>query len=209
MNKKNMKISMVSILSAMVLGACGNGDTEEEQNGNEDNGQQQGSSEQGTGVADASEPREPEEDEVCMYCNMNIPHDEDSVFTAQAVTEDGERVFFDGSGCLTNAKEEAGGSFEKEWVKDHSSNEWIEAETAHVVEDSELNSPMGYGYAFFEEEVDAEEYVLSDTAEAADWQSVEEDGIERAGGGEEMDHEGHGEEESGHDHEENGTHENH
>lgn len=122
MNKKYMKVSMVSVLSAMVLGACGNGDTEQEQNENEENGQQ-GSSEQGAGVAEASEPREPEEDEVCIYCNMNIPHDEDSVFTAQAVTEDGERVFFDDSGCLTNAREEAGGSFEKEWVKDHSSNE--------------------------------------------------------------------------------------
>ncbi|MDX6152647.1 nitrous oxide reductase accessory protein NosL [Marinococcus sp. PL1-022] len=197
MNKKSMIMLSSMLVTTGIMTSCG-GETGQEENSEGQNQMQEESQEENgenasgddTANIDNMTAEEPGKNETCYYCEMGIPHpeDEQSVFTAQAITNDGERVFFDDSGCVENAEQEQDEEFAKVWVKDYSSDEWTEREGTTVVADNSLETPMSYQYAFFEEEADADAYVEEHEAEAASWEDVQADAHERAQGGS-MDHE--------------------
>ncbi|MCP3033341.1 nitrous oxide reductase accessory protein NosL [Halobacillus sp. A1] len=176
MNKRNIALFSSIIVSASVMTACGSGETDQNSSSGAD--QQQETPEDSIQNMSAQEPGK---DETCYYCEMGIPHPEDdhAVFTAQAITQDGERVFFDDSGCVENAEEE-NEEFAKIWVKDFDSKEWVELDGTSVVYDESLNTPMSYHYAFFKSNEDAKSYADEQDAELASWEDVQEDASERS-----------------------------
>ncbi|MDZ5783137.1 nitrous oxide reductase accessory protein NosL [Marinococcus luteus] len=190
MKKKNMVLLSSVLVTTGVMTACG-GETGQGENSGGQNHEQQETQEDrensnGDEAAnvDNMTAEEPGKDETCYYCEMGIPHpeDEQSVFTAQAITNEGERVFFDDSGCIENAEKEQGEKFAKVWVKDYNSDEWFELEDATVVSGDSFETPMSYQYAFFEKESDAEAFVEEHEAEVASWEDVQTDAHERAQG---------------------------
>ncbi len=170
---------------------------------------------------EAAVPTEPTTKDICIYCEMGIPHGDDpkALFTAQAITADGERLFFDDSGCLENAEAEASEPFSEAWVKDFTTNEWIQKSESTVVYDENLETQMSYHYAFFQSEDEATSYVEDSDGELSSWDQIKEDAEARASGGhggmmhhgegEEGDHghgEGHGDEGDDHEDEESHSH---
>lgn len=164
-------------------------------------------------------PTEPTTKDSCIYCEMGIPHGDDPkmLFTAQAITAEGERLFFDDSGCLENAEAEASEPFSEAWVKDFTTNEWISKSVSTVVYDENLETQMSYHYAFFQFEDEATLYVDESGAELSSWEQIQEDAEARASGGQGgmMDHgedeegeNGHGERhvDEGDDHEDEENH---
>lgn len=102
-------------------------------------------------------------------------------FTAQAITADGERVFFDDSGCLLNAERQEEQKFAQAWVRDMDTMEWISDEEVTIVK-ADIQTPMKYGYAFFEDQQAAEQYVTENTdlnAAVTDWNAIDEVAYER------------------------------
>ncbi len=122
-------------------------------------------------------PGEPAEDSLCSFCNMKVYTKEEAlgVSTAQAVTDDGEQLFFDDSGCLLNWSRKTGETYEAEWVRDTVSNEWIETDKSTVVH-SDAATPMKYGFFFFSSEKAANEYIAehaNENAELSSWDAIE------------------------------------
>ena len=129
------------------------------------------------------DPTEPDHGEACAFCNMKVYGSSDSmgVFTAQAITQSGERVFFDDSGCLLNQQRKTGEEFVASWVKDLEAKEWIEVEKSSVVK-AAIETPMKYGYAFFSSPEQADAYVNDNTklqAEHVTWEQIDEVANER------------------------------
>ena len=129
------------------------------------------------------DPTEPDHGEACAFCNMKVYGSSESmgVFTAQAITQSGERLFFDDSGCLLNLQRKTSEEFVASWVKDLESNEWIEVEESAVVK-AAIETPMKYGYAFFSSPEQADAYVNDNTklqAEHVTWEQIDEVANER------------------------------
>ena len=78
-------------------------------------------------------------------------------FTTQAITAEGERVFFDDSGCLLNAERQEEHKFAQAWVRDLETIEWKTDEEVTIVK-ADIETPMKYGYAFFGDRQTAEQY---------------------------------------------------
>lgn len=74
-----------------------------------------------------SGPSEPANKTVCAFCNMEVyqKDHEMGVFTGQAVTKEGETLFFDDSGCILNYERKAEEKLAKRWVRDYVTSEWI------------------------------------------------------------------------------------
>ncbi|WP_347861478.1 nitrous oxide reductase accessory protein NosL [Salimicrobium sp. PL1-032A] len=176
MNRRNLALFSSLVVSAGVMTACG--DSAPDESSSMDTKEQQEAP--ADSIQDVT-AQEPGKNETCYFCEMGIPHPEDeaAVFTAQAITEEGERVFFDDSGCVENAQQE-NGEFAKVWVKDYDSNEWMELEGTSIVYDESLKTPMSYHYAFFDSDEDAKAYVDGKEAELSTWDDVEEDAVERS-----------------------------
>jgi len=181
--KKPIATSM-ALLAALTMSACG--DEEADTNttkeietlsiasNNDDNPHEK---------INDHDPTEPDHDEVCAFCNMKVYGSSDSmgVFTAQAITQSGERVFFDDSGCLLNQQRKTGEEFVASWVKDLEAKEWIEVEKSSVVK-AAIETPMKYGYAFFSSPEQADAYVNDNTelqAEHVTWEQIDEVANER------------------------------
>lgn len=90
---------------------------------------------------------------ACDECHMIISEE---VFSATLRTESGEDLFFDDIGCLflTLSK---GVKPARIWVHDYLSHRWISAEEAFFSVSTDLKTPMGYGIAGFQSELDARE----------------------------------------------------
>ncbi|MGM9929183.1 MAG: nitrous oxide reductase accessory protein NosL, partial [Bacillus sp. (in: firmicutes)] len=96
-------------------------------------------------------------------------------FTAQGVTEDGEHVFFDDSGCLLNYERKTGTELAASWVRDYQTDEWVEADDTVVVK-SDIATPMKYGYAFFSNQEEADAFIAGHAdlnAELVTWDDVD------------------------------------
>ena len=103
--------------------------------------------------------QEPAEDTVCSMCNMKVytKDHEQGVFSAQAIREDGQVVFYDDIGCLLN--DEYVNKVENEkFVRDYATLNWFNVEEAIVVK-TDLKSPMNWGYIFFKYQEDADAYM--------------------------------------------------
>ena len=128
-------------------------------------------------------PTEPDHDEVCAFCNMKIFGSGDvmGAFTTQAITAEGERVFFDDSGCLLNAERQEEHKFAQAWVRDLETMEWKTDEEVTIVK-ADIETPMKYGYAFFGDRQTAEQYVSENTilnATITDWATIDAVAYER------------------------------
>lgn len=183
--KKQATVSL-SLLAMVTLTGCG--DDEANKNSTKD--------EQGTAAVtndtttnDSEEvivehtPTEPDHDQVCAFCNMKIFGSGEAMgaFTSQAITAEGERVFFDDSGCLLNAERKEEQKFAQAWVRDLDTMEWTSDEEVTIVK-ADIQTPMKYGYAFFIDKEAAENYVSENAnlnAAITDWDAVDEVAYER------------------------------
>lgn len=84
--------------------------------------------------------------DVCVNCLMGIT---DQKYTAQAVNEYGEVIWFDDLGCLveyekSKAWKRWGGDKAKVWIGDCETGEWLDVHKAFYRFGD--RTPMGYGY---------------------------------------------------------------
>ncbi|AKS38405.1 hypothetical protein NP92_08340 [Anoxybacillus gonensis] len=123
---------------------------------------------------------EPDENTVCVFCNMKVYPKEHELgkFTAKSVTENGDVLFFDDIGCLFNYKRDHGEAAKK-YVRDYNTFEWIELQNATVVK-ADIKTPMNYGYAFFAKKEDAEKFASEQSkATIVSWEDVDQVAHER------------------------------
>lgn len=130
-----------------------------------------------------NEPEEPSEEHKCAFCNMKVHEKTDpmGVFTAQAITDDGEHLFFDDSGCLLNVTRKGDITMEEEWVRDFHTSEWIKKEEAVVVK-ADITTPMKYGYAFFKDQESADKFIAdhaNENAVLSSWEEIDQVSNER------------------------------
>ncbi|MBS4192177.1 nitrous oxide reductase accessory protein NosL [Bacillus sp. FJAT-49705] len=126
---------------------------------------------------------EPTEEHKCAFCDMKIYLKDETmgVFTAQALNSKGENLFFDDSGCLLNYERKTGEKLDEKWVRDYLSADWIDAEKAIPVH-SDMQTPMKYGYAFFETQDSADKFTSEKTdmeATLSSWEEIDKVSNER------------------------------
>ncbi|WP_052343870.1 nitrous oxide reductase accessory protein NosL [Bacillus massiliigorillae] len=134
-------------------------------------------------TAHENDPQEPHDQEKCAFCNMKVyaRDDEMGEFTTQALTKDGKHLFFDDSGCLLNGPRKANEQYEKTWVRDANTKDWIESDKAIIVK-SDTMTPMKYGYSFFSTQESADKFINDNkdkNAVIATWDDVEKVSNER------------------------------
>lgn len=123
---------------------------------------------------------EPAENTTCFMCNMKVhmKDDEQGVFSAQAVRENGEVVFYDDIGCLLNDEYVHEVENEK-FVRDYYTLNWFNVDEAIAVK-TDLQSPMNWGYIFFKYEEDAQAYMDAHAgSEIVAIDAIRQDAIER------------------------------
>lgn len=102
---------------------------------------------------------EPTDEDFCAYCNMIVygkDHDM-GAFSSQGIDHEGHTHFFDDIGCMLNYETLENIELDK-YVRDFSTKEWFSYEEAAIVK-SKMKTPMNYGYGFFKEAEDAEQFV--------------------------------------------------
>ena len=178
--KKTVAASM-ALVAALTLSACGEEETSSKSEANEAAETTKETTVTTTDVEDEEvhphTPEEPGHNEECAFCNMEVyGHDHTmGAFTAQAITQSGERVFFDDSGCLLNYERKTEEEYLASWVRDYATNEWIEADQAVAVQ-SDIATPMKYGYAFFSDDSQAETFISENEAlnpSSVTWENID------------------------------------
>lgn len=204
----------------LILGLYACGDVAEEKTPEKEVVTQQAATEENKVAASAETTeweiderlQEPTEDTTCHMCNMKVytRNHEQGVFSAQAIREDGELVFYDDIGCLLN-DEYVNKVANEKFVRDYTTLNWFDVEEAYVVK-TDLKSPMNWGYIFFKNEEQANDYIAqNEGAKLTELQQVCDEAIERfkkkqeaMKDGGNMDMEGHGQDDGheGHNHDE-------
>lgn len=150
---KKQLLGIVLIISAILLGACGQNDTTKEKTATK--------TEQTTKASNAVDKRlkEPTKDTTCSFCNMKVyeAKNEMGAFTAQAIKKDGSTIFFDDIGCMLNQERKDKVTYEK-FVRDYNSKDWIKLADAIIVK-ADIKTPMNYGYAFFKDQKSADAFI--------------------------------------------------
>lgn len=210
--KKLLLLIFSSFILLMMTTGCGNNDSAVEDQESADtpaeseaNMEETAADEHEHAHADG-EPIEPNEEHLCEFCNMVVygRDDEMGVFTAQALTESGENIFFDDIGCLLNYDRVGDEKLITKWIRDHESLDWIIQEDGIPVK-TDLESPMKYGYVFFENEEKANKFVEENpdiNPAIADWSSI--DAVAKERYEKKMKAQG---ESNGHDHDHDNMHE--
>ena len=146
---KKLSLLLFSLLLILALAACNSSDDDS----SKDNTKKEDDKE----TVEVLGPIEPTSEDKCAGCNMKIylKDEEMGQFTAQALTEDGEYLFFDDSGCLLNAPRKTGETYAETWVRDFYTLEWLETEDALAVH-SDIATPMKMGNAFFSSQADVD-----------------------------------------------------
>lgn len=154
---KKFSLLLLSLLLVLAMAACNSND--------DDSSTDTASNDDNTKTEEKAEATEPSEEDTCAFCQMEIyaKDEEMGQSTAQALTEDGDYLFFCDSGCLLNAPRQSGETYEETWVRDYYTLDWIEADDAIIVH-SDIATPMKYGYAFFSSQADADTF-MSDQAD--------------------------------------------
>ena len=95
------------------------------------------------------------ETDVCEICNMTISHMD---YAGQIVFKNNDHLVFDDLGCLmeyiiTNGESDIGAAY----IKDESTNKWINVKDAVYIYEANYWTPMNYGVLAFasKESVDA------------------------------------------------------
>lgn len=159
-----MKKWFIILLTAFIvaaLSACGTSkeSSSKDKTNNNENQTESTTKNEETDL-ESIQPGEPEQDTVCAMCNMKVhtKDDEMGVFTAQAVTQSGETLYFDDIGCILNYDKQHNGELSKKWVRDYDTLEWTELEKSTLVK-TDLKSPMKWGYVFFDTEEKANKFI--------------------------------------------------
>lgn len=99
----------------------------------------------------------------------------DPRYTVATLPADSEEwLLFDDIGELFKYRDAyAEAEFQVMWVNDYHAEEWLHAEDATYLETPELNSPMGWGVAAFEDEADATAMQEETGGEILTWEEVE------------------------------------
>jgi len=162
-----MKKTLLVVPIALALYACGGetvkeageqADTDAEVHENQSNEESKSAAEKAEWEVDEA-LLEPMKGTACYMCNMEVftRDHEQGVFSAQAIRENGEVVFYDDIGCLLN--DEYVNNVENEkFVRDYHTLNWFNVEEAFPVK-TNIKSPMNWGYIFFKDENDATEYI--------------------------------------------------
>lgn len=152
---KKQLLGIVLIISAILLGACGQNDTKTTKE------KTATKTEQTTKANNAVEKRlkEPTKDSTCSFCNMKVYEAKNKMgaFTAQAIKKDGSTIFFDDIGCMLNQERKDKVTYEK-FVRDYNSKDWIKLADAIIVK-ADIKTPMNYGYAFFKDQKSADAFI--------------------------------------------------
>ena len=174
---------MPAVAAVLLLTACG---TEKEQ-GNEVEPEKEVAAnelemDESTQVASLVDVRlqEPTEDTVCEMCNMKVytKDHEDGIFSAQAIKADGSIAFYDDIGCLVNA-EVANNETNEKFVRDFNTKDWAKVEEVTIVK-TELKSPMNWGYIYFIDKADADQYIADNpNAYVEELQVIKDEALER------------------------------
>ncbi len=87
-------------------------------------------------------------EDMCARCKMAIS---EKRYAAEFLTEDGMAYKFDDTACLVSAmKDRRGrGDIAVVYVVDHSTRQWLTADSAWFVRSPELKTPMGSGIVAF------------------------------------------------------------
>ena len=168
---KKLFLAGLSLLMVLVFSGCGDDSGEETVTVDD------------SSVIEAISPSEPSDGEKCGFCEMMVYGKDDAMgaFTAQAITTDGNRVFFDDSGCLLNGQRPETVDYAVMYVRDADTLEWIEKDDAIVVK-SEVATPMKYGFTFHSDEESADSYIEEHAGEHAalsSWEDIDKIADER------------------------------
>lgn len=136
-----------------------------------------------TEIEEAVQPTEPTADSVCAGCEMKIylKDEEMGAFTAQAVSESGEHLFFDDSGCLLNYARKTNQEYQESWVRNYYTLDWIVADDALAVH-SDIATPMKMGNAFFNTQDEVDQFISEKAdlhPEVITWDDIDEVAYER------------------------------
>ena len=91
--------------------------------------------------------------DICERCKMIISEEK---FSSQIIQQDGTVYNFDDIGGMLAYITEESEDVASYWVHDFVSGEWIRAEEATFLLDSDLMTPMGFGIAAFADEAQAQ-----------------------------------------------------
>ena len=103
------------------------------------------------------------ETDVCETCNMSIAHED---YAAQLIFKNGDYEMFDDLGCLMEFvagidESEIGAMF----MKDMTSNEWMDVKEATFIYSEDYWTPMNYGVLAFATTEAAEAYMSEQSGE--------------------------------------------
>lgn len=178
---KKLSVMLLSMLLLFVFTGCSS-DNEQNTAKNKETQTTDTKTNTNTKQIATNKPIEPTHEDVCYFCNMKIytKNEEMGASTAQAIKADGTHVFFDDSGCMTNAEKKYNEKFTKKWVRDYVTSDWIEADKAVVVK-ADVATPMKYGYAFFADEESANKYMNENNTNGAisNWTAINTEAAKR------------------------------
>lgn len=159
---KKQIFMMIASLLVIGLVACGSKTNEENQSPAQEEVEQNDTNANAETETDVlAMLKEPEEDTTCAYCDMTVymRDHELGMFSTQAITKDGENLFFDDAGCMLNYERMENLDYDQ-FVRDYNTLDWVKAEDAVLVK-ANVKTPMNYGYLFFKDEASAQVYVDS------------------------------------------------
>lgn len=181
---KKIMFMVITSLIAISLVACGGKTNEENQTPSKEADVEQNETNANTETETEVEAmlKEPEADTKCAYCDMTVymRDHEMGMFSTQAITKDGENLFFDDAGCMLNYERMENLDYDQ-YVRDFNTLDWVKAEDAVLVK-ADLKTPMNYGYLFFKDEASANEYVEKNSdigAAIATWEDLDSIAAER------------------------------
>ena len=97
------------------------------------------------------------ETDVCEVCNMTIAHMD---YAGQIVFKNNDHLVFDDLGCLMEYIIDNGeGDIGAAYIKDESTNEWINVKDAVYIYDANYWTPMNYGVLAFAKQENADAYM--------------------------------------------------
>ena len=168
---KRLGMAGLSLLMVLMFSGCG-GNSGEETITVDD-----------SSVIETHSPAEPADGETCGFCEMKVHGKGDAMgaYTGQAITADGNSVFFDDSGCLLNIQRSEDTDYAAMYVRDAETLEWIEKDDAVVVK-ADIQTPMKYGFSFHKDEQSADSYIKEHSGEHAalsSWEDIDKIAEER------------------------------
>ena len=97
------------------------------------------------------------ETDVCEVCNMTIAYMD---YAGQIVFKNNDHLVFDDLGCLMEYIIDNGeGNIGAAYIKDESTNQWINVKDAVYVYEANYWTPMNYGVLAFTDEESAKNYM--------------------------------------------------